>query len=354
MKRTTMAALAAALAVGTAAEAQAPGPGAPAPAQAAVPPAPAPYIWTGPTPGEVAYQIAGIPGVVAPGARWELVLADFNALDGMVGTPDGSVLITDEQSSSLRKLVGGRLVTYLTDTHGAGASSIDAQGRLFAVQRACTDPGLRMGPACIELTAVSQLLPERRMLTNSFPDGRPLGRLSDLVADGDGGAYFTARGAYHVARDGKMHTVAEGDIRANGIILSRDNRTLYVTNDTSVDAFDVQADGTTRNRRVFGQLSAAGGGDGMTIDAEGRVYVTANDGVHVFAADGRKLGVIQTPRRPITLAFSGPDKKTLYISGTGVVGPNGQPWATPEGVRNTAFTLYRIPMLAGGFKGRAK
>jgi sugar lactone lactonase YvrE len=189
---------------------------------------------------------------------------------------------------------------------------------------------------------------------NAFGDGRPMGRLSDLVVDGNGCAFFTARGVYHVGRDGKMFTVAEGDIRSDGITLSRDNRTLYVTDVTKVLAFDVQPDGSTRNRRVWGDIGAVGGGDGMAIDSEGRVYVSANEGVHVFAPDGRKLGMIQTPRRPISVAFSGLDKKTLYISGTGVVGPDGQPWVTAPGVRNTAFTIYTIPMLAEGFRGRAK
>jgi gluconolactonase len=327
-----------------------------APAARAAEAAPARYVWTGPLPGEVPYQVTGIPGVIAPGAKWELVLADFNALDGMVPTADGSVLVSDEQSSTLRKVMGSRLVTFMADTRGTGASSYDADGRLFSVQRTCTDPGLRLGPACLEWTMVSQMAPDRRMLTNSRPDGKPLGRLSDLVADGNGGAFFTALGAvYHVAKDGKTLVIAEGDtIRGNGIILGRDNRALYVTDNTRVITFDVQPDGSARNRRVFAELSAAGGGDGMTIDAEGRVYVTANDGIHVLAPDGRKLGLIQTPRRPITLTFAGPDKKTLWISGTGAVGPDGQPWTTAEGFRNTAFTLYRIPTLAEGFKGRPK
>jgi gluconolactonase len=38
----------------------------------------------------------------------------------------------------------------------------------------------------------------------------------------------------------------------------------------------------------------------------------------------------------------------------GAVGPDGKAWATPEGIRNTAMTIYRLPMLAEGFKGRPK
>ncbi len=109
-----------------------------------------------------------------------------------------------------------------------------------------------------------------------------------------------------------------------------------------------------RNRREFGALAGDTGADGMAIDGAGRLYVTANTGVHVLAADGKHLGLIPTPRVPITLAFSGPDKKMLYVPSMGVVGPDGKPWTTPQGVRNTAMTIYRIPMLAEGYKGRPK
>ena len=74
----------------------------------------------------------------------------------------------------------------------------------------------------------------------------------------------------------------------------------------------------------------------------------------VLSPEGQHLGMIPTPRRAITLAFSGPDKKTLYVPQLGAGGPDGKAWTTPEGIRNTAMTIYRIPMIAEGFKGRPK
>jgi gluconolactonase len=197
-------------------------------------------------------------------------------------------------------------------------------------------------------------LPERRVLTAALPDGRPLGRLNDLIADGMGGAFFTSGGAYHVTTEGVVSTVAENDLRSNGIMLSPDRTVLYVTNDTEVLAFDVAPEGTTSNRRVFAVLDGDSGGDGMAVDAAGRLYVTANAGVHVIAANGAYLGLIPTPRRPITLAFSGPRKRTLYAPSMGAVGPDGEGWTTPEGVRNTAMTIYAIDLTAQGFGGRPK
>jgi gluconolactonase len=199
-----------------------------------------------------------------------------------------------------------------------------------------------------------QLLPERKVLAMSLPNGEPLGRLNDLIADGKGGVYFTVGGAYYVNAAGVVSTVADQDIRSNGIMLSPDGRTLYVTNVAGVLAFDVRADGTTANRREFGTLAGDDGGDGMAVDSAGRLYVTGNRGVHVLSPRGEHLGLIPTPRRPITVAFSGPEKNLLYVPSMGAVGPDGKAWTTPEGIRNTAMTIYRLEMLSRGFAGRPK
>ncbi len=306
-------------------------------------------------PGERETTIAAIPGVVAAGGKWEIVWADFETADGINGTPDGGVIFAQEQTDTIRKLgADGREFVVVPATRGAGSVSLDAQGRLYAVERTCTEPLNTFLPGCNELTAVVQLLPERKVLAMSFANGAPLGRLNDLIADGKGGAYFTVGGAYYVSPTGVVSVVADQNIRSNGIMLSPDGRTLYVTNNTNVLAFDVKADGTTSNRRDFGALDGDDGGDGMAVDSEGRLYVTGNKGVHVLSPRGEYLGLIPTPRRPIAVAFAGPDKNLLYAPSSGAVGPDGKAWTTPETIRNTAMTIYRLPMLAQGFKGRPK
>ncbi len=308
-------------------------------------------------PGEREAVVTGIPGVIASGVEWEIAWAGYDNADGIVGLPDGGLLFAQEQPNRVRKLEpDGSTSVYLEDTNGGGSLSIDSEGRLFAVQRTCTDPGRRTEGECLEPTKVSVLTPERKVLADRFQSGEPLGRLNDLVADSKGGAYFSVGGAYYVNRDGVVRTVADaGDIRSNGIMLSRDEGTLYVTNREVVVAFDVAPDGSVRNRRDFATLEGDSGGDGMAIDGAGRLYVTANLGVHVLGPEGQYLGLIPTPRRPITVAFSGPEKKTLYIVGSRAVAPDGRSeYTTPPGVRNNSKTIYKIPMLAEGFKGRAK
>ncbi len=66
----------------------------------------------------------------------------------------------------------------------------------------------------------------------------------------------------------------------------------------------------------------------MAVDQEGRLYVTTMTGVQVFDAEGSYLGTIEVPNKPSNVAFSGPDKSTLYIT--------------------ARKSLYRIRMLAQG------
>ena len=299
-------------------------------------------------------DVTAIPGVVAAQAKWRLVWQGFDNADGIVGTADEGLLFAQEQPNRVRKLdKNGKDSIYLENTHGGGALAIDAQGRILAVERTCTDPGRASTlPACAEPTMVGVLAPERKVLADSF-QGKPLGRLNDLVVDRKGRVYFTVGAAYYVSPGGPVTSLGD-NIRSNGIMLSPDETTLYVTNGTVILAFDILPDGTVTNRRGFGKLEGGGNGDGMAVDAAGRLYVTSGPGVQVLSPEGKYLGLIPTPRGVISVAFSGPGKKTLYVVGSGALDPDGQEHTVPNGVRNNAKSIFTIPMLAQGFKGRAK
>lgn len=306
-----------------------------------------------PQPGGVRdVTVTALPGIIAAGARWSLVWQGTDNADGIVGTSDGGLLFAQEQPSRINKLGrDGKVSVAITDTHGAGAIAIDAQGRILAVERTCTDPG-RQGPPCAEPTAVAILSPERKILADSF-GGKGLGRLNDLMVDRKGGVYFNGDGTFYVDPAGRVSTFGAG-LRTNGIMLSRDEKILYVTNGGTIIAFDVQPDGSVTRQREFGKLEAGGSGDGMAIDATGRLYVTTAPGVQVLDHEGKYLGLIPSPRPVISAAFSGPNKKNLYVVGSGALGPDGSEFKTPLGVRNNAKTIYKIDMLAEGFAGRAK
>jgi gluconolactonase len=273
------------------------------------------------------YAVKGIPGVVAEGQRWKSIWTGTgNNADGIIATDDGGILAAQNTNSAVLKLDrNGRASTPYKDTNTGGALSMNKKGAIFFVSR-----GL---PA-----SVWQLTPKRQILANMY-NGEPLdcigGTINDLTADSKGGVYFTMGGLFYANPKGVVTRYGEM-LQTNGLVLSADEKTLYVTT-RGVVAFDVQPDGSLTNQRQF---YSAAGGDGTIIDSAGRVYTTSNgaDGVAVLSPDGKLLGMIPTPLNFITVAFSGPDKKTLY----GVA-------------NNQRFDeIFTLQMIAQGYKGRAK
>jgi gluconolactonase len=290
-----------------------------------------------------------IPGVVAAGTKVQVIKEGFQGTEGPIGMPDGSLIFTETNANRITKIDKDNAVsTFLENTNGSNGLAFDSKGRLISVQ---TTPGQ---------TRIGVLYPKgsEATLTDNF-DGKPFGRPNDLVVDKKGGVYFTEPGpnaqpgsapppltpaVYYVPAGGKAIKIAEGIERPNGILLSKDERTLYVnnTNGEHVLAFDVQSDGTVRNRRDFAKYegvnkTATGvvsGADGLALDNDGRVYAATSAGVQVFSPQGQHLGTIPLSRAPQNLAFAGPDKKTLYVVGRGAA--------------------FKVQMLAQGFTGRAK
>ena len=105
----------------------------------------------------------------------------------------------------------------------------------------------------------------------------------------------------------------------------------------------MQDNGSLTNQRTFVELPSAGG-DGLTVDAQGRLYVTAGPALHVVSPEGKLLGSIPAPYSLITAAFAGPDKKTMYAVSSQI---------NPETRVQHAF-IFSIPMVAQGYRDRAK
>jgi gluconolactonase len=290
-----------------------------------------------PVPGVREYKVAAIPGVIAGGQQWKFLWQEVgNNGDGIVGTDDGALLLAQNDNSKVLKLdKDGKTSVAYSDTHTGGALSMNKKKATFIVER-----GLRAN--------VTQLTPQRKLLADSY-QGEPLdcigGVINDLTADSKGGVYFTMGGVYYA--DPKGVVTKYGNTTPNGIVLSADEKTLYATNGPAIAAFEVQPNGSLTNQREFAKLEGPGGGDGSTIDKDGRLYVTTNAGVQVLGPDGKHLGTIPTPRGVITAAFGGKDKKMLYILARGATDANGTEVAN-------AAQVWAIQMLAQGYKGRAK
>jgi sugar lactone lactonase YvrE len=274
------------------------------------------------------YTVTAIPGVIAAGAQWkEVWTGTGNNADGIVGTKDGGILIAQNDNSDVLKLdKNGKTSVAYSGLNTSGSVAMSSKGAIFVVNR-----GLN--------PSVEQLAPVRKPLATKYNDD-PLDCLgtvmNDIVADSKGGVYFTMGTVYHSDASGKVTKYGDG-LNTNGIMLSPDEKHLFVTNGGSLVEFDVNKDGSLANQREFAKYEG-GGGDGSTFDSMGRMYVTSTVGIQVISTDGKVLGVIPAPRGLITVAFSGPDRKTLY------------------GVANNQANdfIMTIPMIAQGAKGRGK
>ncbi|WP_299015380.1 glycosyl hydrolase family 28-related protein [uncultured Caulobacter sp.] len=95
-----------------------------------------------------------------------------------------------------------------------------------------------------------------------------------------------------------------------GFTTAKPGERVFVANSSENKTYSgrVDARGAITDLKVF----ADRGGESVATDAEGRVYV-ANGQVFVYAPDGRQLGRIDVPERPLQLLFGGTDKRTLYV-----------------------------------------
>lgn len=162
------------------------------------------------------------------------------------------------------------------------------------------------------------------------PDLLPPGmRLNDAKADAEGRIYFGAMDAAEAEACGQLHLLGlDGSVTAldqdytvtNGPAISPDGRTLYHTDSPArvVYAFDRAPDGSLTGKRVHLRLTEAEGyPDGMTVDAEGGLWVCHWDGARVtrFTAAGMRDRAIALPASRVTsCTFCGPDLDRLAIT----------------------------------------
>jgi gluconolactonase len=282
-----------------------------------------------------AKPLDGIPNVVAKGETVQLVKEGFAFTEGPVPNADGGIYFSDLLTSDrIHRLAPNGEITVLREqANSAGGLALNRAGELFAVE---TNAKRVTKFAGGKVTVLTEGSPEKPLLAPN-----------DLILDSKGGVYFTDPGprpvvagrivnVYYLAPGAKQPVVLDDKIvRPNGITLTTDGKTLLVddTVGETIFAYDIQADGTVKNRRPFAQLhdipnGQNSGGDGMALDSDNRLYVASLTGVQLFDKTGRYLGTIPVPRQPSNVAFSGTGKKTLFITAR-------------EG-------LYKLRMLASG------
>lgn len=265
----------------------------------------------------MAQTVTEMPSVIEPGAKLEKLAGDFAFTEGLTCDAKGNVFFTDQPNDRILKWsVDGKLSTFKQPAGRANGMYFDKQGNLIA----CAD----------EKTALWSIAPDGSVtvLVHEF-DGKKLNGPNDVWVRPDGGMYLTdpfyarpwwdykerpqdIQAVYYLSPDRKTFKRVITDYEApNGIVGTPDGKMLFVADIQGHKTFgyDIQPDGSLTNKR----LAAAAGSDGMTIDAEGNLYLTGGGGVHVFDKNAKSLGVIAVPQTPANICFGGKDKQTLFI-----------------------------------------
>jgi sugar lactone lactonase YvrE len=148
---------------------------------------------------------------------------------------------------------------------------------------------------------------------------------NEIVTDGRGNTYlnnvnfkfpggeFRPGHAALVRPDGSIEIVAKDLAFPNGMAVTPDNRTLIIGESfsTTLSGFDIAADGTLSNRRVWAKLP--GGPDGITMDADGMVWSSAGNSCVRVKEGGEIVETIGLDRFCFAAMLGGDDGRTLFM-----------------------------------------
>ena len=194
----------------------------------------------------------GIPGVLAPGAVPELVQEGFVFTEGPLGTADGGLYFSDIRVSKVFYIdASGKTSLVRENTNGANGLALTRDGELLFAE----GEGKRISKRDKDgsITTITE-----------GPSGMPLLSPNDLLVDNKGGIYFTDPGprpvvpgrptyVYYLPSGAREPILLDGSIaRPNGLTLTSDGKTLIVddTLNPTVFAYEVQSDGSVKNKRA--------------------------------------------------------------------------------------------------------
>jgi gluconolactonase len=297
-----------------------------------------------------------IDAIIPPNAKLYKLAEGFQFTEGPVWVRDGGYLLfSDPNHNTIYKYGEDGALSVFRDRSGYDAADIadygqpgsngltlDARGRLTINEHG------RHRVSRIEADGTT------KVLTDNYR-GQRLNSPNDLVYRSDGSVYFTDPpfGLPKFYDDPRKQLPFSGVFRwskgrtelltrelkgPNGIAFSPDEKFLYVGNwdpqAKTVTRYPVRSDGGIDAGTVFIDLTEAIPGeealDGIKVDVQGNVYLSAPGGVWIFNAAGKHLGTLTAPRPVHNFAWGGADGKTLYLC--------------------ARSALYRVPLLIAGVR----
>jgi gluconolactonase len=295
------------------------------------------------TPREVNVEIVrrdpALDAIVPPNPKIFKLAEGFKFIEGPVWVRDGRYLLfSDPNNNTIYKYTPDGQLTVFREKSGYDGADIaeygqpgsngltlDREGRLTI-----NEHGNRR---------VTRLEKDGRLtvLADRY-EGKRLNSPNDLVYKSDGTLYFTDppfglpkfyddprkelaySGVFRLA-GGTLQLVSKDLIGPNGLAFSPDEKYLYVDNwdikKKVVMRYDVNADGTLSNGRIFFDMTGAPGEealDGLKVDQQGNLYVSGPGGLWIISSEGKHLGTIKAPKLPANFAWGDEDGRTLYMT----------------------------------------
>jgi gluconolactonase len=274
-------------------------------------------------------------------------LGDVNAGEGPAWDPAHGYLYFVGKNRISRRDSSGKVEVFREPSGSANGSLIDPAGRLLFCEAAARRVTRTERDGSITVLADSY-------------EGKKFNSPNDLSIDSKGRIYFTdprygrrdsmemdVEAVYRIDAPGNVTrlTTAKDVDRPNGILVSPDDKYLYVAdnNNNNVGAarklwrFDLKADGAIdpASRKLIFDWHTARGPDGFKMDRAGRLFVAAGlnkanppyettdefkGGIYILSAEGKLLQFVPIPKDEVTnCAFGGPDLKTLFITAGGAL-----------------------------------
>jgi len=303
-----------------------------------------PKVAISETPAQIIKQDPALDAIVSADAKIEKLADGFSFTEGPIWIPrneesDGYLLFSDPNNNLIyRWTQDGQLSIFMTKSGyrgmdigeygqpGSNGLTLDKLGRLSINQH-----GNRR---VVRMEKNGQFT----ILADHY-DGKRLNSPNDLVYKSDGALYFTDppfglpkffddprkelpySGVYRVSPDGKKIQLLTTDLTGpNGLAFSPDEKYFYLddwdTEKKIIMRYEVQADGTLANGKVFFDMTSAEGEDaldGMKTDEKGNLYVSGPGGLWIISPQGKHLGTIVGPEHPHNFAWGDDDGKTLYL-----------------------------------------
>lgn len=285
--------------------------------------------------------------IVEATAKLETVFDKAFWAEGPAEGPDGKIYFSDITITFATGMYGGNIWAFDPATSTASiyrspsnmSNGIEFDGSTMIVAEGADFGGRRM-------TSTDMTTGRSKIIAGGY-NGRPFNAPNDIAVDAQGRIYFTdpryagheaieqpVFGVYRIELDGSVKLVLADMYMPNGIAISPDQKTLYVTEiqhfalDPRIDKDAVQAQGLARinaydlnngkphNRRVFVDYGKNRGADGITLDRDGNLYAAVQNpgrsGIIVYAPDGKEIAFVPTPIPPANVTLT-THSKTNYM-----------------------------------------